>query len=138
MYKSVVLILITPDGKLLLERKPDNHKNEPSQILLPGGHIEEGETPEETAHRELMEEFKISNVRLELVKNLKSHVTKTGKEFEVFFFLIKEWDGKYEIDDYEELVIVDFNEKGIGAIDIESNKTVLSFLSESWDPKKSG
>lgn len=45
------VLLISPDGRVLLCRRKDG-----TGWAFPGGHIEEGETPEQTARRELAEE----------------------------------------------------------------------------------
>lgn len=125
MQKAAVYILITIDNKLILEKKPGNHKNEPGRIVLPGGHVEKGETPRKAALRELSEELAINNVDLELVEQAKNYKTKTDKEFEVYFYIVRNWDGKYKIKDYNKLLTCDFNDRDISIIDIELDKKVL-------------
>ncbi|MFC1624786.1 NUDIX domain-containing protein [Patescibacteria group bacterium] len=49
----VVNLLIVKDSKVLLEREPGKHWK------FPGGHIEPGETPIDTLHREAKEELGI-------------------------------------------------------------------------------
>ena len=43
------------DGDLLLVRRPEEEESNPGVWEVPGGHIEEGETPEEAAIREAEE-----------------------------------------------------------------------------------
>lgn len=56
----VSLLLIVKDNKfLLVKRRPDDD-NHPGKWALPGGSMEEGETPEQTLNREVDEELGIS------------------------------------------------------------------------------
>jgi 8-oxo-dGTP pyrophosphatase MutT (NUDIX family) len=41
---------------LLMQHRDDQTSVSPNQWSLPGGHVEPGETPEQAAHRELLEE----------------------------------------------------------------------------------
>ncbi len=61
-YSSVLLLLFPVDGKVYtcLTRRNLSMRNHPGQVSLPGGRIEQGESPEVTALREAHEEVGIS------------------------------------------------------------------------------
>ena len=58
-------LLSDPEGRLLLQRRSDSSPNYPGHWeMSAGGHIDEGETPEQAARRELSEELGINDVKL--------------------------------------------------------------------------
>jgi 8-oxo-dGTP pyrophosphatase MutT (NUDIX family) len=67
--KSAVMVLISNiDGKLnvLFEKRSENLKNQPGDICLPGGKIEDGESPLQAAIRETTEELNINPGEIDL------------------------------------------------------------------------
>ena len=55
---AVAVILANPQGEILMLLRDDKPTiSHPNQWSLPGGRVEEGETPEVAAHRELLEEI---------------------------------------------------------------------------------
>ncbi len=73
MISESSTIAVLNDGKLLLGRRRDNGK-----YTLPGGGMEEGETPEECAKRELFEEAGIEAHKLTHIES-KRVITPSGK-----------------------------------------------------------
>lgn len=55
-YEIALVLLVDPSGAVLLQHRDENAVAGPNQWSLPGGHLEPGETPEEAARRELLEE----------------------------------------------------------------------------------
>ncbi|MEU1677920.1 NUDIX domain-containing protein [Micromonospora zamorensis] len=55
-YGVALVLLIDPSGAVLLQHRDEDAPASPGQWSLPGGHIEPGESPEEAARRELLEE----------------------------------------------------------------------------------
>jgi 8-oxo-dGTP diphosphatase len=55
-YEVALVLLVDPSGAVLLQHRDDDVAASPNQWSLPGGHVEPGETPEEAARRELLEE----------------------------------------------------------------------------------
>jgi 8-oxo-dGTP diphosphatase len=55
-YEVALVLLVDPSGAVLLQYRDDNVSASPNQWSLPGGHVEPGETPEQAARRELLEE----------------------------------------------------------------------------------
>ena len=55
-YDVALVLLVDRDGAVLLQHRDERTSASPGQWSLPGGHLEAGETPEEGARRELLEE----------------------------------------------------------------------------------
>ena len=54
--RVAVVFLVDPEGRILMQHRDRHAKVSPNQWAMPGGKIEEGETPEEAARREVREE----------------------------------------------------------------------------------
>ncbi len=71
-HSSVLLLLFTENNDLnaILIKRPEHMKHHAGQIALPGGRIEIGETPFETALRETWEEIGITPDQIEILGSL--------------------------------------------------------------------
>ena len=70
---SSVLLLLYEEGdelNVLLIKRPDHMKHHAGQIALPGGRIEAGESPEQTAIRETFEEIGVQVDQIEVLGRL--------------------------------------------------------------------
>lgn len=68
-YFSVLVPAVEKDGQLhlLFEVRARTMESQPGEICFPGGHVEPGEDPAETALRETMEEIGIPPEKVELI-----------------------------------------------------------------------
>jgi 8-oxo-dGTP pyrophosphatase MutT (NUDIX family) len=55
-YDVALVLLVDASAAVLLQHRDDRTSVSANQWSLPGGHVEPGETPEQAAHRELLEE----------------------------------------------------------------------------------
>ena len=55
-FDIVLVLLVDPSGAVLLQHRDEHAPASRNQWSLPGGRIEPGETPEQAARRELLEE----------------------------------------------------------------------------------
>ncbi|MFY1615859.1 NUDIX hydrolase [Micromonospora sp. WMMD736] len=55
-YDVALVLLVDPSGAVLMQHRDEHAPVSPNQWSLPGGHLEPGESPEQAAHRELLEE----------------------------------------------------------------------------------
>lgn len=98
--KAVGIILIDK-GNVLAEKRKATKKRFPGKLTLPAGHIEEGETPEEAARRELEEELGLTAEKCVPVTTLE-HVY--GEELiRIHFYKITRWSGEMKKNEAEEL-----------------------------------
>ena len=64
-YEVALVLLVDPSGAVLMQHRDDQAPVSPNQWGFPGGHIEPGETPEQAARRELLEETGLTAGELE-------------------------------------------------------------------------
>ena len=62
------MAILDVDGKILITRRPKSMRNFPWAWVLPGGHIELGESMEESVIREIEEETGISIKQIDKTK----------------------------------------------------------------------
>lgn len=56
MKKTASIVFVTKSGKVVLQRRTNDHPTKPNQLTLFGGHIEGSETPKQAIVREISEE----------------------------------------------------------------------------------
>ncbi|MGQ5261941.1 NUDIX hydrolase [Micromonospora sp. ZYX-F-536] len=66
-YEVALLLLVDASGAVLLQHRDENVAASPNQWSLPGGHVEPGESLEEAARRELLEETGLTADELHLL-----------------------------------------------------------------------
>ena len=86
--RVAVVFLVDPQGRVLMQHRDQHAKVSPNQWAFPGGKIEEGETPEEAARREVLEETGLDAgpIRLYTKRNRPSVTTADGEvEMHAFY-----------------------------------------------------
>jgi 8-oxo-dGTP diphosphatase len=63
--RVAVVFLVDPAGRLLMQHRDAHAAVSPGQWTMPGGRIEDGETPDEAARREVLEETGLTVERVE-------------------------------------------------------------------------
>lgn len=58
-FSECVSFILIRDGQVLLEQRRADKEFDPGMVMIPGGHMEAGETQLDTLARELLEELNI-------------------------------------------------------------------------------
>jgi ADP-ribose pyrophosphatase len=80
----VVIVAVTPQGQILMVRQ-FRVPVAATTLEFPAGHIDPGETPEQAARRELLEETGYGAEKLELLANLSPSVARFTNRMWCFF-----------------------------------------------------
>ena len=118
-FKSAVHMIITQDGKILLQKRKGS-KLWPGYYALPAGHIDAGENQYEALVREAKEEL---GIEIDINKILNSYVVLRRNYFEIdgeklddyidYYFELSEYDGEAKImekDKCDELLWADIDD----------------------------
>ncbi len=89
IMRVIVNGLLVDRGRILLARRSADRSRYPSTWSFPGGHVEEGETPEQALLRELEEEIAVRAVAWSHLDRFALVVD--GAAFH--FFRVDEWNG---------------------------------------------
>ena len=118
--------IIIEDGKVLLVKHNAGHWD------FPKGHMEEGETEEQTAIREVKEETNIDVIIPDINKKYVIHYSpKLGVVKEVVFFIASKKDGeeKRQEKEIEKVDWIELN-KAVELITYESSKKIMAKVIE--------
>jgi 8-oxo-dGTP pyrophosphatase MutT (NUDIX family) len=81
--KSAVLVPLYRDAtskmRVILTKRPDHMRTHPGDVVFPGGRLEDGERPEETAIREAQEEIGLPPKGVEVIGGLTPTTTRNRR-----------------------------------------------------------
>lgn len=96
-----VCFLLLRDGHVLLERRRQDKAVDPGLIMVPGGHMEAGETHLQTLLREVREELGIEPVNVAYVCSLLHPTTELQL---LHYYRVTSWQGEPVALEAEELI----------------------------------
>ena len=114
------------DGVVLVERRRADDDADPGLVLLPGGHVEVGESVNRALEREMREEL---GIRVEKVTpiRVRYYTASNGERQRIHYFRIKDWKGKIRSNEAESV----YWESEINHLsDTIERKIVLKLLSQ--------
>ncbi len=122
------------DGSVLVEKRRADDDADPGTILLPGGHVEMGESLNQALKREMLEEL---GVRIEKITpiRIRYHTASNGERQRIHYFRINKWKGKIRSNEAE---LVYWESDMSLLSDTMERKIVLKLLSQVGRAKKIG
>lgn len=110
-HSSVMLPLIEKNGKLevLFEVRSSKLHRQPGEICFPGGAVEAGESFEEAAVRETMEELVVNRNQIEILAPLDYLQTSSGLTVHAYLGELAQYNGTYSADEVDRVFTVPFS-----------------------------
>ncbi len=107
-YKTygIMILIYENQGEsyLILEKRALSLRSQPGDICLPGGKLEEGETPKEAALRETMEELNLKREEINYVGEMDYFITPYGSILYPFVSTIDNFPSDPSKDEVGELI----------------------------------
>jgi len=100
-----IAFIILKNGKILVEKRKMDKKVDPGKIIIPGGHVEKGETPLEACKREMKEELEISCKKIDFVARL-AYIHPVEKQ-NINYYLCRDIIGEIKTNEAEEVFWID-------------------------------
>jgi len=117
---TVALIVLDGD-RLLVERRRRDKTTDPGVVVVPGGHVEEGESLVDACARELKEELDLDCTEFRFVDQM---LWETPIETQnVHYFVCKGWSGVSKSKEAAEIFFIGIDE--LCLIDIEKERVLL-------------
>ena len=116
-----VAFVLLKDNKVLAEKRKLTKQVMPGAIALPGGHIEEGESPEDALCREIREELDVVPSDITYVCTLLYHSQAFHK---IHYFAVQSWTGDIVNNEAEALLWIPFD--ALGTLDLDIDRIAIS------------
>jgi 8-oxo-dGTP diphosphatase len=114
------------DGSVLVEKRRADDDADPGLVLLPGGHVELGESLSQALKREIREELGIQVETITPIR-IRYYTASNGERQRIHYFRIKDWRGKIRSNEAE----IVYWESDISHLsDTIERKIVLKLLSQ--------
>lgn len=95
-YAVCIPLMPGPDGyEVLFEVRSANVKSQPGDVCFPGGRMEPGETPDETAVRETMEELLVEEKQLRLIGLMDPYLSESGNLVYPYAAVLEDYQGSF-------------------------------------------
>ncbi len=125
---NTVALVISKGGRILVEKRKLTKSTDPGKIVIPGGHVEKGETLEQACKRELKEEFGLNCDEFIFIERF-SHHTEIENQL-VNYFLCSKWSGKMKFTEAEKVFWLGKEE--LNTLDFEiDRKAARKFFSKN-------
>jgi len=125
-FAECVSFILIQDGAVLVEKRRDDKEFDPSLLMVPGGHMEEGEDQLDTLARELEEELNIEAQSAGYVCSL-VHTAESDSESEVqrlHYYLVSDWQGDIEALEAEAVYWLSLDE--LSQLDAEPDRIAVN------------
>jgi len=119
--------VLIADGAVLVEKRRADDDADPGQVLLPGGHVEVGESLNQALKREMREELGIRVEKITPIR-VRYYTASNGERQRIHYLHIKDWKGKIRSNEAETV----YWESDISHLsDSLERKIVLKLLAKS-------
>ncbi|WP_420589515.1 NUDIX domain-containing protein [Bacterioplanoides sp.] len=125
-FAECVSFILIQDGAVLVEKRRDDKEFDPSLLMVPGGHMEEGEDQLDTLARELEEELNVEAQSAGYVCSL-VHTAESDSESEVqrlHYYLVSDWQGDIEALEAEAVYWLSLDE--LSQLDAEPDRIAVN------------
>ena len=85
--------VLISDSAVLVEKRRANDDADPGLVLLPGGHVEVGESLNRALEREMQEELGIRVQRITPIR-VRYYTASNGERQRIHYLHVKDWKGK--------------------------------------------
>jgi len=118
--------VLISDGAVLVEKRRADDDADPGLVLLPGGHVEPGESLNRALKREMLEELGIRVEKITPIR-VRYYTASNGERQRIRYFRINDWKGKIRSNEAESV----YWESDISHLtDTIERKIVLKLLSQ--------
>lgn len=129
---GVVALIVCKGRRILVERRKLTKRTDLGKVVIPGGHVEKGESFEKACQRELKEELEIECQKLKFIVKLLHH---TDIEDQMtHYFSCEDWKGKPV--SYEAEKIFWVGPKQINILDFEIDRKAAKEFFKSLRERK--
>jgi 8-oxo-dGTP diphosphatase len=118
---DTVALVVLKDDTVLVERRGLHKATDPGVVVIPGGHVEQGESLEQACKRELKEELDLDCSEFRFLDRMLWH---TPVEIQnVYYFVCEGWSGNLKSKESDEVFFIKRDD--LSAIDIEKERKIL-------------
>ncbi len=117
---DTVAFILIKDGEVLVERRRLDKETDPGRVVIPGGHVEDGETHEGALKRELLEELGVQCNDFTFIARMPCE---TETEIQMnHWYLCNNWKGEPVSTEAEEIYYIADPRK----LDLPNDRTVIT------------